>query len=78
MSEIKKYGEVIKNPLEKIIISHNEFKDVEYLDLRIWYSPTDGQKDDFKPSQRGITVKLEDLKEFKKIVDLACESLLKV
>jgi len=78
MSEKKLFGEIFKNPLEKIKISLNEFKEVEYLDLRVWYSPTDGQGDDFKPSQRGITVKLEDLKEFKNIVDKACKELVKL
>jgi hypothetical protein len=41
-----------KNNREQVRISLNEYKGVEYIDIRIFYQA----KDEFKPTRRGVTV----------------------
>jgi len=75
MSEKKFYGEIQKNSLERIRISLNEFKETEYIDIRLWWSK-DGQEGTFSPGKKGITIKFDLLKEFRTILNRAFTELI--
>lgn len=79
MSIEQVYGTINRNSTEIIKIALSEFEKNRYLDLRIWYSPSDGkEKDDHRPTRKGLTIKLEQLEDFKKAVDKAYEELAKI
>ena len=53
-----------KNPEEEIRFTLREYKERHYLDLRLWYQPSNGG--DYFPTKKGITFALEFLPELKK------------
>lgn len=60
-------GKVTKNSREEIQIKKVEKKGKQYVDIRVfWY---DSNEDGYKPSQKGVTVAVENFKEFKDIID---------
>jgi len=73
--EKKLFGEIEKDSTQKIKISLKEFKEMEFIDIRVFFSPTDGARDDFIPTKRGITLRVEQLKEFEKIISLVVQEL---
>ena len=49
---------------EEVYISLREYKDRQYIDLRIFFQPKDS--DEMRPTKKGITIEIELLKELKK------------
>ena len=78
MSTTKVFLEIPRNSLEKIVISESEWREVSYLDIRIYYDASNGQGTDWRPSKKGLTIRHEDLEKFKSGVDNAVEELLKI
>ena len=75
MGTKKTFFEIKRNDLEKIIISESEWKEVSYLDIRIWFDPT-GDGKEFIPTKKGLTVRLDDLEAFRDGVITATKELL--
>jgi len=69
------FKEIQKSSTEKIIISESEWEDQSYLDLRIFYDASHGKGTLWKPTRKGITVRLELLEQLKEAIDAACEEL---
>ena len=61
--------EFMKNGFDKVIIRFAEFRDVKYLDIRTWYQ---NDKDEWKPTKKGIIIPLNKIEELKKGIDKAC------
>ena len=60
-------GKIIKNSREEIHIKKVEKKGKSYVDIRVfWY---DSNEDEFRPSQKGVTVASESFEEFKSIIN---------
>ncbi len=59
-------GEVERSETEKIIIQVKEFKGRTYVDFRIHYL---ADEDEWRPTQKGITVAPALWEDFKKHVD---------
>ncbi len=60
-------GKLVKNSREEIHIKKVEKNGKKYVDIRVfWY---DSNADDFKPSQKGVTVAYENFSEFKELID---------
>jgi len=60
-------GKIEKNSREEIQIKKVEKKGKKYVDMRVfWY---DSNGDEFRPSQKGITIPYESFKTFKDIVE---------
>jgi len=58
-----------KNPEEEVRFSVREYKERQYLDLRLWFlSQNDGE---YRPTKKGITLALEHLPELKKGIERA-------
>ncbi|MCX7922299.1 MAG: transcriptional coactivator p15/PC4 family protein [Clostridia bacterium] len=59
-------GKMVKNSREEVYIKKVEKKGKQYIDIRtFWF---DGNSDEFRPSQKGITIPYESIKEFKDII----------
>ena len=58
-----------KNPEEEVRLSLREYKDRHYLDLRLWFQPSNGG--DYRPTKKGLTLSVEFLPELKKGLDRA-------
>jgi len=71
MSTTRVLSEIPKSSLEKIVISESEWKEVSYLDIRIFYDASNGQGTDWRPTKRGISIRIEDLEEFEKGINKA-------
>ena len=74
--EKKLFGEINKDSTQKIRIALKEFKESEFIDIRVFFSPSDGAKDDFIPTKRGITLKVDQLEEFKEIISRVVEEMI--
>jgi len=68
--------DIDKGSGEIIRVEISEFKGQQYLNLRVWY--TDKNSGEFKPTQKGITVRPELYGELKKAVELAGEPIQKI
>lgn len=53
-----------KNPEEEIRMTLRDYKDRRYLDVRLWFQPSNGG--DYRPSKKGITFSVDHLDELKK------------
>ena len=51
--------EIERNPLEKIRIEISEYEGKRYLHLRTYFNRSDGPKDDWRPTRKGICLPLE-------------------
>lgn len=60
-------GKIVKNSREEIQIKKVEKKGKKYVDIRVFWF--DGSADEFRPSQKGVTVAYESFEEFKGIID---------
>lgn len=60
-------GKIVKNSREEIYIKKVEKKGKKYVDIRVFWF--DGESDEFRPSQKGVTVAYESFKEFKDLID---------
>lgn len=67
-----------RNPEEEVRFSFHEYKDRQYLDLRLWFQPSDGGP--YRPTRKGLTLPVEYLGELQKglgqMVKLASEMAL--
>lgn len=60
-------GKIIKNSREEIHIKKVEKKGKKYVDIRVFWF--DSNSDEFRPSQKGVTVAVENFEEFKSIIN---------
>lgn len=58
-----------KNEEEEIRVSLREYKNRRYIDLRLWFIPSN--ETEFYPTKKGLTVGLEHAAELKKGLELA-------
>lgn len=58
-----------KNPEEEVRLALREYKDRQYLDLRLWFQPSHGG--DYLPTKKGLTLSVEFLPELKKGLERA-------
>ena len=72
----KIFKEIPKNSTEKTVVSLSEWRDLEYVDIRLWYDASNGKNTDWKPGKKGITIKPEFLRNLKEGIDLAISELL--
>jgi len=66
-------GEIQKNQKEKIIVSTNEYKGHQYIDLRVHYE--DESTKEYKPSKKGIAVNPKILPEVVEMMVRAAEEI---
>jgi hypothetical protein len=59
-------GEIERSETEKVIVQVKEFKGRTYVDFRIHYL---ADEDEWRPTQKGVTVAPALWEEFKKHVD---------
>ncbi len=59
-----------KNAQEKVILSFTEFKGKQLIDLRVYYD-AGKTEEDWRPSRKGVTVRLEFLPDLKEGIDKA-------
>ena len=60
-------GKIEKNNREEIQIKKVEKKGKIYIDIRVFWS--DGESEEFKPSQKGVTVPYDSLSELKELIN---------
>lgn len=60
-------GKVIKNSREEIYIKKVEKSGKKYVDIRTFWLDT--ASNEFKPSQKGITINNDSIEEFKTIIN---------
>ncbi len=58
-----------KNESEEVRFSIREYKDRQYLDMRIWFLPKEGSE--YCPTKKGMTLSLEHLPEISRAIDKA-------
>jgi len=68
--EKMKVYEFQKNAQDKVILSFTEFKGKLLFDLRVYYN-AGKTEEDWRPTQKGITVRLEFLQDLKEGIDKA-------
>lgn len=64
-----------KNPEEEVRFSLREYRERQYVDLRIWFLPASGSE--YHPSKRGLTLGLNWFGEVKKGIERMDEALQK-
>jgi hypothetical protein len=62
----EKIIEIEKNSREIIRISLSEFKGKKLIDLRVWYKD---KEDEYKPSQKGLSLSVDKYKELKDAIE---------
>lgn len=60
-------GKIVKNSREEIHVKKVEKKGKRYVDIRVFWF--DSNADEFRPSQKGVTVASESFEEFKGIIE---------
>jgi hypothetical protein len=63
-----------KNAVEIVRVEIKEFRDQDYLNIRVWFEPDNSNE--YKPSPKGITLNVDLLPELKKAI-LKAEKQLK-
>jgi len=63
--------DIKKNNKEIIRLEVSEFKGIDLINLRIWYSSIDNNSGDiiYKPTQKGITININEFDELKDGID---------
>lgn len=61
-----------KNSRESVVISLTEYRGQDYADIRIWFTDQAGE---LKPSQKGVSVKPENLPDVIRALQAAQERL---
>jgi len=63
--------DIKKNSKEIIRIEVSEFKGMDLINIRIWFSAIDGGSGDivYKPTQKGITININEFEELKDGID---------
>lgn len=64
--------QIEKNGTEVVRFEVSEFKEKEYINIRIWYQTPGG---DFRPTQKGVTLELSKFKELQNGMDKLGEYL---
>ncbi len=59
-------GKIEKNNREEVQIKKVEKKGKKYIDIRVFWS--DGESEEFKPSQKGVTIPYDSLNELKDLI----------
>ena len=59
-------GKIEKNNREEVQIKKVEKKGKKYIDIRVFWS--DGESEEFKPSQKGVTIPYASLNELKDLI----------
>ncbi|HEX9060328.1 MAG TPA: transcriptional coactivator p15/PC4 family protein [Clostridia bacterium] len=60
-------GKISKNSKDEIQVKKVEKKGRKYVDIRVfWLEPASNE---FKPSQKGVTIPEEGFEEFRKLID---------
>lgn len=65
-----------KNPEEEVRLTLREYKDRQYLDLRLWFQASGGGE--YYPTKKGLTLSMEHLGELKKGLDRAGKAALEL
>lgn len=65
-------ADIEKNSREIVRIDVSEFKEKEYINIRIWFHDVDGQT---KPTQKGIALNIEQYEELLKAVQRVGEHI---
>ena len=60
-------GKIEKNNREEVQIKKVEKKGKKYIDIRVFWS--DGESEEFKPSQKGVTIPYDSLSELKDLIN---------
>lgn len=60
-------GKIEKNSREEIQIKKVEKKGKKYVDIRVFWFDSNG--DEFRPSQKGVTITEESFNTFKEIIN---------
>lgn len=60
-------GKIDKNSREEIQIKKVEKNSKKYIDIRVFW--LDGESGEFKPSQKGVTIPYDSLKELKDLIN---------
>jgi hypothetical protein len=60
-------GRITKNSREEIQVKKVEKNGKKYVDIRVFWF--DGNANEFKPSQKGVTVAFESVEEFKSLIN---------
>lgn len=60
-------GKIVKNSREEIHVKKVEKKGKKYIDIRVFWF--DSNADEFRPSQKGVTVASDSFGEFKSIIE---------
>ena len=61
-------GEIRKNATEKVVVSVNEFKGHQRVDLRVYFQPNVAKPDEYVPTKKGINLSAEMWKELKALI----------
>lgn len=64
MEKVRIVYTVRKNEGEEFRLSLKEYKERQYLDLRLWFQPSQGG--DYRPTKKGLTLAVEHVAELKK------------
>jgi len=67
-----KIYEFQKNAQDKVILQFTKFKGKQLFDLRVYYD-AGKTEEDWRPTQKGVTVRLEFLQDLKEGIDKAFE-----
>lgn len=59
-----------KNITEKVKVELLSYRGIEVINIRVYYN-TDETKDEWKPTQKGITMRTDLIPEIKKAIDKA-------
>lgn len=66
-------AKIERNTTEEIQVAIKEYKDNEYIDLRIYYTVDDG--DTYKPTKKGVTIPFDRLDKLIKALNEAKEKI---
>ncbi len=66
--EDQKIGELERSQTEKIVVQLKSFRGRRYMDFRLYYL---ADEDEWRPTQKGITVRPDMWSQFKELVDEA-------
>lgn len=62
---------ITKNALEEIRIETTEYQGKEYLSVRVWFDASRGLDNDWRPSQKGITLSVDLVEDLQKGINKA-------
>ena len=60
-------GKIAKNSREEIHVKQVEKGGRQYVDIRVFW--LDNNSNEYRPSQKGVTIPRENFEEFKSIID---------